>query len=69
MLCAAVLGLDLGSTGAKAALVDAATGAVLASVYRRTEGNPVEAAQALVAEVTERRSCPGGRRRPHRVWP
>ncbi|HEX5640828.1 MAG TPA: BadF/BadG/BcrA/BcrD ATPase family protein, partial [Thermoleophilia bacterium] len=50
---AAVLGLDLGSTGAKAALVDAAGGAVLASVYRRTEGNPVEAAQALVAEVTE----------------
>ena len=33
--------------------MDAATGAVLASVYRRTEGNPVEAAQALVAEVAE----------------
>ena len=49
----AVLGLDLGSTGSKAALVDAASGVVLASVYRRTEGNPVEAAQALVAEVTE----------------
>ncbi len=50
---AAVLGLDLGSTGSKAAVVELATGAVLASVYRRTEGNPVEAAQALVAEVTE----------------
>ena len=49
----AVLGLDLGSTGSKAALVDAASGAVLASVYRRTEGNPVEAAQALVAEAGE----------------
>ncbi|NLE22685.1 MAG: hypothetical protein GX624_07905 [Actinobacteria bacterium] len=49
----AVLGLDLGSTGSKAALVDAASGAVLAAVYRRTEGNPVEAAQALVAEVGE----------------
>ena len=49
----AVLGLDLGSTGSKAALLDAGTGAVLASVYRRTEGNPVEAAQALVAEVGE----------------
>jgi len=48
-----VLGLDLGSTGSKAALVDAASGAVLVSVYRRTEGNPVEAAQALVAEVAE----------------
>jgi len=49
----AALGLDLGSTGSKAALVDARSGAVLASVYRRTEGNPVEAAQALVAEVGE----------------
>src|SRR5450756_309070 len=49
----AVLGLDLGSTGSKAALLDLATGSVLVSVYRRTEGNPVEAAQALVAEVGE----------------
>ncbi len=49
----AVLGLDLGSTGSKAALLDLASGSVLASVYRRTEGNPVEAAQALVAEVAE----------------
>jgi activator of 2-hydroxyglutaryl-CoA dehydratase/predicted nucleotide-binding protein (sugar kinase/HSP70/actin superfamily) len=49
----AVLGLDLGSTGSKAALLDLATGAVLAGVYRRTEGNPVEAAQALIAEVGE----------------
>ncbi len=35
-----------------------ATGAVLASVYRRTEGNPVEAAQALVAEVAEMAPAP-----------
>ena len=49
----AVLGLDLGSTGAKAVVVDLDSGDVLASVYRRTEGNPVEAAQALTAEVTE----------------
>ncbi len=49
----AVLGLDLGSTGSKAVLLERASGAVLASVYRRTEGNPVEAAQALVAEVVE----------------
>ncbi len=53
-----VLGLDLGSTGSKAALVDLAGGAVRASVYRRTEGNPVEAAQALVAEITERLPAP-----------
>ena len=50
---ATILGLDLGSTGSKAAVLDAASGAVLACVYRRTEGNPVEAAQALVAEVRE----------------
>ncbi len=48
-----VLGLDLGSTGSKAALVHVADGTTLASVYRRTEGNPVEAARALVAEVAE----------------
>ena len=48
-----MLGLDLGSTGSKAALLDVASGAVLARVYRRTEGNPVEAAQALVAQVAE----------------
>jgi activator of 2-hydroxyglutaryl-CoA dehydratase/predicted nucleotide-binding protein (sugar kinase/HSP70/actin superfamily) len=54
----AVLGLDLGSTGSKAALLDLASGATLASVYRRTEGNPVEAAQALVAEVGERVPAP-----------
>ena len=48
----AVLGLDLGSTGSKAAMLDLKTGSVLADVYRRTDGNPVEAAKALVAEIT-----------------
>jgi len=52
----AVLGLDLGSTGSKAALVDR-DGAVLASVYRRTDGNPVEAARALVARIGEMTSA------------
>jgi len=47
----AVLGLDLGSTGSKAALLDRGSGRVVAGVYRRTDGNPVEAAQALVARV------------------
>ena len=55
---AAVLGLDLGSTGSKAALLDLVSGSVLASVYRRTEGNPVEAAQALIAEVAEMALAP-----------
>ncbi|NLE73820.1 MAG: hypothetical protein GX604_04210 [Actinobacteria bacterium] len=54
----AVLGLDLGSTGSKAALVSVESGDVLADVYRRTDGNPVEAARALVAEVLEKATCP-----------
>ncbi|HSL95722.1 MAG TPA: BadF/BadG/BcrA/BcrD ATPase family protein [Thermoleophilia bacterium] len=54
----AVLGLDLGSTGSKAALLDVASGAVLADVYRRTDGNPVEAAQRLVAAVLEASAAP-----------
>jgi activator of 2-hydroxyglutaryl-CoA dehydratase/predicted nucleotide-binding protein (sugar kinase/HSP70/actin superfamily) len=45
---AVVLGLDLGSTGSKALLLDPATGAVLADVYRRTDGNPIEAAKKLI---------------------
>ena len=53
-----VLGLDLGSTGSKAALVGLRSGAVVASVYRRTQGNPVEAAQALVAEIAEMAPAP-----------
>ncbi len=47
-----VLGLDLGSTGSKAALVSL-DGVLVADVYRRTDGNPVEAAKALVAEIRE----------------
>ncbi len=46
-----MLGLDLGSTGSKGVLVDPASGAVLADVYRRTDGNPVEAAKRLVADL------------------
>lgn len=55
---ATVVGLDLGSTGAKAAVLDARSGAVKACVYRRTEGNPVEAAQALIAEISEMSVAP-----------
>jgi activator of 2-hydroxyglutaryl-CoA dehydratase/predicted nucleotide-binding protein (sugar kinase/HSP70/actin superfamily) len=49
---ALVLGLDLGSTGSKAALVTL-DGVLAADVYRRTDGNPVEAARTLVAEIRE----------------
>ena len=41
-----VLGLDAGSTTTKGVLVGIATRAVAASVYLRTNGNPVEAARA-----------------------
>ncbi len=54
----AVLGLDLGSTGSKAALLDAGSLRVLAGVYRRTDGNPVEAASALVRELTSSHALP-----------
>jgi activator of 2-hydroxyglutaryl-CoA dehydratase/predicted nucleotide-binding protein (sugar kinase/HSP70/actin superfamily) len=49
----AVLGLDLGSTGAKAALVSLASGALLLDRYDTTRGNPVEAAQRLVRAILE----------------
>ncbi len=54
----AVLGLDLGSTGSKAALLDLESGALLADVYRRTDGNPVEAAQRLVAAILDASDAP-----------
>ncbi len=47
----AVLGLDLGSTGSKAALVSLDDGEIVLDVYDRTRGNPVDAARRLVAEV------------------
>jgi activator of 2-hydroxyglutaryl-CoA dehydratase/predicted nucleotide-binding protein (sugar kinase/HSP70/actin superfamily) len=46
-----VLGLDIGSTGSKAVLYDATSEAAVADVYRRTDGNPVEAAKRLVEEL------------------
>ena len=44
----AVLGLDLGSTGAKATLVNIDSGDLVASLYDRTQGNPVEATRRLI---------------------
>ena len=49
----AVLGLDLGSTGAKAVLTSLETGEVLLNVYDRTRGNPVDASRRLVASILE----------------
>ncbi len=50
----ALLGLDLGSTGAKAAITDLETGDLLFDVYDRTRGDPLGAAQRLIAAILER---------------
>lgn len=50
----AVLGLDLGSTGAKAVLTSIDTGEQLLDVYDRTKGNPVDAARRLVSAILEK---------------
>lgn len=47
----AVLGFDLGSTGAKAVLTDIATGGPLFDVYDSTRGNPVEACRRLLTAI------------------
>jgi len=46
-----ILGLDIGSTGSKAVLLQAATGEPVWQGYRGTLGNPVGAAQGLVEEL------------------
>jgi predicted CoA-substrate-specific enzyme activase len=49
----AALGVDIGSVSTKAALVTEIDGTfhVLASHYRRTEGNPIKAVQLTLAEI------------------
>jgi activator of 2-hydroxyglutaryl-CoA dehydratase/predicted nucleotide-binding protein (sugar kinase/HSP70/actin superfamily) len=48
-----VLGLDLGSTGAKAVLTSIETGKPVLDIYDRTRGNPVDAARRLVAAILQ----------------
>jgi len=48
-----VVGLDIGSTGAKAVAVDLATKEIVWEAYRQTLGNPVGAAQDLIRRLTE----------------
>jgi len=48
-----VLGLDLGSTGAKAVLTAVATGQQLCEVYDRTRGNPIDAVRRLLVSICE----------------
>jgi activator of 2-hydroxyglutaryl-CoA dehydratase/predicted nucleotide-binding protein (sugar kinase/HSP70/actin superfamily) len=46
-----VLGLDLGSTGAKAVLTSIETGELVLDVYDSTRGNPVDAGRRLVQTI------------------
>jgi activator of 2-hydroxyglutaryl-CoA dehydratase/predicted nucleotide-binding protein (sugar kinase/HSP70/actin superfamily) len=48
-----VIGFDIGSTGAKAVALDAATRETVWEAYRQTLGNPVGAAQDLLRRFTE----------------
>jgi predicted CoA-substrate-specific enzyme activase len=48
-----VLGFDIGSTGSKALAVDVGDRALVWEGYRRTLGNPVEAARRLAADFLE----------------
>lgn len=46
-----ILGLDVGSTTTKAVLLHLTANKILASVYLRTNGNPIKAAKACYAEL------------------
>ncbi len=46
-----VLGLDLGSTGAKAVLTSIDSGETVLDVFDRTRGNPVDAARRLISSI------------------
>jgi hypothetical protein len=49
-----LLGLDLGSTGAKAVLISVETGRPLLDIFDRTRGNPVDASRRLVQAILDR---------------
>jgi predicted CoA-substrate-specific enzyme activase len=49
-----ILGLDVGSTTTKAVLLRTRDDAVIASVYLRTNGNPVSASRECYKEIAER---------------
>ena len=51
---ACILGLDVGSTTTKAVLIRAGDSGMVASVYLRTDGNPVGAARRCYAGLLER---------------
>lgn len=54
-----ILGLDVGSTTTKAVLMRVSDSAVIASIYLRTNGDPVGAARACYAALQEQLSAAG----------
>ncbi len=54
-----ILGLDIGSTGSKAVALDANTQEAIWEGYRRTSGDPVGAAQALLRQFVAERASDG----------
>ena len=54
-----ILGLDIGSTGSKAVALDAETQETIWEGYRRTSGDPVGAAQALLRQFVAARPDDG----------
>jgi predicted CoA-substrate-specific enzyme activase len=54
-----ILGLDIGSTGSKAVALDATTQEAAWEGYRRTSGDPVGAAQALLRQYVAERAGDG----------
>lgn len=54
-----ILGFDIGSTGSKAVALDAETQETVWEGYRRTSGDPVGAAQELLARFVKERSGNG----------
>ena len=50
--CEAYIGIDVGSTSTKAVLTDK-TGAILAGLYGRTQGDPVDAVTRLFIQIKE----------------
>jgi predicted CoA-substrate-specific enzyme activase len=53
-----ILGLDVGSTTTKAVLLRSADNAILASIYLRTNGNPVKASRECYAEISRQVTAP-----------
>ncbi len=54
-----ILGFDIGSTGSKAVALDAITQEAVWEGYRRTAGDPVGAAQALLSQFVAERASDG----------